>query len=420
MNSAFSFARMVRVLGLAISSLTPLLLSSCDLGLEAYPNTMTYPLRSDPIVTDLPSLKPWDTIGPGQLDKHIAHLKEIDGKTLDPHDLSGKDKQAVESALQKFFGTPAKPTVKLTVKDKKRDASKAAADLYLDDNSLENGSRLYRRHCMHCHGVTGDGRGPTAPWVSPTPRDYRQGVFKFVSTDPRLGDRRKPRREDLLRTLNRGIEGTSMPSFGLLDEHEKREIISYVIHLSVRGEAELNTLSPLLRKAELEGTIAETVEDAAADALELWANSDKEGMEPTPYPYGDSKEEREASIQRGYNIFTNPSGAASCIGCHTDFGRQVPFRYDVWGTLVRPANLTAGVYRGGRRPVDLYWRIRGGIPPSAMPQATLEVDKGKKTDQYWDLVNFVQALPYPHMLPEKVRNEIYGTHREKTTEHAQR
>jgi len=37
------------------------------------------------------------------------------------------------------------------------------------------------------------------------------------------------------------------------------------------------------------------------------------------------------------------------------------------GTLVRPNNWTAGVYRGGRRPIDMYWRIKLGIAPSGMP-----------------------------------------------------
>src|SRR5262249_7686320 len=93
--------------------------------------------------------------------------------------------------------------------------------------------------------------------------------------------------------------------------------------------------------------------------------------------------------------------------CHLDYGRQVPFRYDAWGTLVRPANLTTGVYRGGRRPIDLYWRIKLGIPPSQMPSADLKRDEAKGTDENWDLVNFVPALPYPQMLPEDVRKRIY-------------
>ena len=91
---------------------------------------------------------------------------------------------------------------------------------------------------------------------------------------------------------------------------------------------------------------------------------------------------------------------------------------------MRPANLTAGVYRGGRRPIDLYWRVRGGIDPSQMPRADFDDKTANKAqwgeaDPYWDLVNFVQALPYPQMLPKEIRDEIYGR-REKTTEQARR
>jgi hypothetical protein len=44
------------------------------------------------------------------------------------------------------------------------------------------GYSLYRLHCLHCHGVSGAGDGPTAPFLYPRPRDYRKGLFKFTST----------------------------------------------------------------------------------------------------------------------------------------------------------------------------------------------------------------------------------------------
>ena len=58
--------------------------------------------------------------------------------------------------------------------------------------SGEGGYALYRKHCLHCHGVTGDGNGPTAPFLWPRPRDYRRGMYKFTSTTGQ-----KPTREDL-------------------------------------------------------------------------------------------------------------------------------------------------------------------------------------------------------------------------------
>jgi mono/diheme cytochrome c family protein len=422
-SSAVSFARMVRVFALAVPCLLPFV-SGCEP--DSYPAEMTYPLRSDPIVTSPPGSTRWDTTAPGQLEMHIAHLSdpEIGGKTLDPAKLPAKERGELEQALSAIFGTPAAPKVYL--KDADDDVKSRIQALKLDDKTLAEGSIVYRRHCMHCHGVTGDGRGPTGPWVNPTPRDYRQGLFKFMSTDVRVNNR-KPRREDLHRTLEHGIEGTSMPSFGLLREDEKEALVSYVIHLSLRGECERYTMEPILDGSGLEGTVREKVVELLSDFLKAWADSNAKGIEPDPYPYKENAPDSlQASIRRGFQLFTDPRGSASCINCHVDFGRQAPFRYDKWGTLVRPANLTAGVYRGGRRPIDIYWRIRGGIDPSQMPRA----DFGDKTanqelwrdnaDPYWDLVNFVQALPYPQMLPNDIRDSIYGRGREKPTEHVQR
>jgi mono/diheme cytochrome c family protein len=424
-SSAVSFARMVRVLVLAIPCLLPLL-SGCDL--ESYPTDLTYPLRSDPLVTSSPDSEAWDTIAPGQLEHHIAHLAEIRGKTLDPRELGAKERQELDKALQDIFGTPAVP--KVYIKDADQTITDFIADLKLDKDTLAKGSKVYRRHCMHCHGVTGDGRGPTGPWVNPSPRDYRQGLFKFMSTSVSTSGP-KPRREDLRRTLERGIEGTSMPSFGLLEEDEKEALVSYVIHLSLRGEVEYSTMVPLLNKNGLgDMTVREKVEDLLTNSsdglLKIWAESNAKGIEPSAYPYkeGDGKQ-LEASIRRGYKLFTDTRSSAGCLNCHVDFGRQAPFKYDKWGTLVRPANLTAGVYRGGRRPIDIYWRIRRGIDPSQMPRADFDDKTANKeqwhdADPYWDLVNFVQALPYPRMLPKDISDAIYGRRSEKTTEHEQR
>ncbi|MBY0232087.1 MAG: hypothetical protein K2W96_22650, partial [Gemmataceae bacterium] len=111
----------------------------------------------------------------------------------------------------------------------------------------------------------------------------------------------------------------------------------------------------------------------------------------------------QASIERGHKLVL---GTAACISCHNDYGRRSAYRYDEWGTLVRPANLTNYKYRGGRRPVDFYWRISGGIVPSGMSAIT--ADKLPSPESYWDLVHFVQALPYPQMLPKDVRKAVYG------------
>jgi len=251
--------------------------------------------------------------------------------------------------------------------------------------------------------VAGNGRGPTAPWVNPHPRDYRLGKFKFTSTNAmKLGTERKPRRADLLRTLREGIEPTSMPSFGLLPEDELDALVSYVIHLSMRGELEFRVMKEILMDNEelAEAGVSERVKEYM-DASSLgsvpgsWkaAQAKANVIDPdAPFP---SKDERKASVQRGFKRFRDQSGQG-CIQCHTDYGRQSLLFYDDWGTIGRPADLTAGIYRGGRRPIDLYYRIHSGINGSNMPGSANNLS----SKDIWDLVNFLQVLPYKGMREE--------------------
>ena len=48
------------------------------------------------------------------------------------------------------------------------------------------------------------------------------------------------------------------------------------------------------------------------------------------------------------------------------------------------------------------------IDPCAMPAVKAEDDKSEA--QIWDMVNFVQALPYREMLPDEVREKVYPEH----------
>ncbi len=91
------------------------------------------------------------------------------------------------------------------------------------------GYALYRRNCLHCHGVSGAGDGPTAAFLYPPPRDYRLGIFKFTST-PYMTP---PHRNDLRRTITHGLHGTSMPAFHpLMTEDEIEQVIDYVMFLA--------------------------------------------------------------------------------------------------------------------------------------------------------------------------------------------
>jgi len=381
-----------RLTGTAVVLFGLVLLAGCDP--DPYPSDLSYPLRSDLLVEE--GLVPDDRVPApeplGSVETTILRIGQTRKEAvIDPANLNGLD--ALEDKLEDLFGTPANPTVKTGNKS-------LVKKLSLDDETLAAGSVLYRRHCVHCHGLTGDGRGPTAPWVDPHPRDYRRGLFKFTSV---VGGG-KPRREDLMRTLYEGIEGTSMPNFRHLPEEQRSELVSYIIHLSIRGEVEYEVMKGISKK--LRGSPSSQAVENLRTIARQWvsAQEDDARIMPQKYPYdGDPADPPRESIVRGYHLF---NGDAACIGCHTDYGRNAPFRYDKWGTIVRPANLTAGVYRGGRRPVDIYYRIHSGVNPSNMAGTSDTIANDPR--RMWDLVNFVKALPYPAMLPDEVRDKVYG------------
>ncbi|MBI1914407.1 MAG: cytochrome c [Planctomycetes bacterium] len=392
MSAGMSLAKAGRRLtGTAAVLFGLVLVTGCDPA-DPYPTDLSYPLRTDLLVlnydeANIPAPEPL-----GSVETMIDRIREKDKtKVIDPTDLERLDQ--LERKLEDLFGTPAEPTVKTR-------NTKLIKTLSLDDKTLAAGSVLYRRHCVHCHGLTGDGRGPTAPWVHPHPRDYRRGLFKFTS----VKGGGKPRREDLMRTLYEGIEGTSMPNFRVLPEEQRSEMISYIIHLSIRGEVEYEVMKGIHDKVR--GNVDSQATAGLKNISDDWAaaQEDDARIMPHKYPYtGDPADPPKESIERGFRLF---NGDAACIGCHTDYGRNSPFRYDKWGTLVRPANLTAVVYRGGRRPVDIYYRIHSGVNPSNMAGTSETI--ANDDQKMWDLVNFVKALPYPAMLPDKVRDEVYG------------
>src|SRR5512140_37204 len=71
------------------------------------------------------------------------------------------------------------------------------------------GKPLYLRECSGCHGERGNGAGPAADFVDPRPRDFTKRRFKFRSTE----SGQPPTTDDILRTIQRAIPGTALPSF---------------------------------------------------------------------------------------------------------------------------------------------------------------------------------------------------------------
>ncbi len=374
------------------------------------------------------------------------------------------------------------------------------------DRAVEGGYALYRTHCLHCHGVSGAGDGPTAAFLFPRPRDYRPGIFKFTSTNPTGA---KPSRADLRKTLLYGLHGTSMPGFeATMTGSQIDQVIDYVTFLSLRGETERVLIDRAVE--EDDKNAAETLApEAVAEIVEVLSSAWQEAETQVVNPAARRVEPTRESIRRGRDLYLGLNATGPKIECATCHGlngqgnglafidrtifddvvfRQYSFdeaaarsfatqpgeshavaqpkadsagvtqflesnpailtvlrkdhnllgdgttepqfaylikndmpkvvaaarallpqlddpqfrsylvaKYDLWtrGSLdawsnpLRPANLIDGVYKGGRRPLDLYWRIAKGINGAKMPaHSNILTD-----DQIWDVINFVLALP---------------------------
>lgn len=375
--------------------------------------------------------------------------------------IPNNNQQSVANILGAMFGTPNKPEVLPEMGLNPTLLSMATGPVWSDDKGGKHG--LYRRHCVHCHGISGDGQGPTASILNPYPRDYRPGVFKFKSTYTAA----KPTHEDLVRILHEGVPGTAMPSFALLPRDEIEALVEYVKYLSIRGEMEIALVSYAESELDAESkfdpssdpALANIVKEMLTPIVESW-NTAKENVivpEDGALPPSDrTPEQIAASVKAGRDLFFGTK--ANCLKCHgpTGLGDGQQDDYDNWnkatnefikgandqlGTIKTlteelekaegegadvlrdriseatqiyqerkplldmvlpprnaiPRNLRMGIYRGGRRPIDVFWRVSAGIAGTPMPAsgpASVGAPGTLTQQEIWQIVDYVHSLPY--------------------------
>ncbi|MCC7085097.1 MAG: c-type cytochrome [Pirellulales bacterium] len=365
--------------------------------------------------------------------------------------LSSERENQIGDILVALFGTPDEPFAPPEAGLDLQKITMAAGSVRSDSTGAKRG--LFREHCAHCHGLTGDGMGPTAAFLNPYPRDYRQGWFKFKSTASNY----PPTHDDLMRTLRDGITGTAMPSFKLLSDDQLEALVEYVKYLSVRGQTEIALIDAA---ADLSGDepLPETQQFLIGDMLignsddypapgpvSKWSSAVKQvtQISKPPADFG-----TRASIDAGKKIFYSNGG---CVKCHGPTalgdGQQVPDLWnkdieelqkkvhDGWAALEKPdesleqlegealekaedqraeqrdqlqtlstaiansalplrisepRNLRQGIFRGGREPFELFYRLHNGIYPAQMPAIAPQVSN----DDIWHVIDYVLALPY--------------------------
>jgi mono/diheme cytochrome c family protein len=245
--------------------------------------------------------------------------------------------RAIANVLAAMFGTPDQPFAMPETGLNQRKLAMAAGPVWSDEDGRKHG--LYRRHCAHCHGISGDGRGPTAGILNPYPRDYRSGVFKFKSTYTAS----QPTDEDLRKTVLDGIPGTAMPAFTLLPPDEVDALVEYVKYLSIRGQTEAALEDYVFNELEPEDPLDPAtdpelkellVNDMLANIMTGWQEAPSQVIIPeeSAIPPADRTPEQIAeSAAKGRELFYS-AAKGNCMQCHgpTGLGDGQQNDFDNW------------------------------------------------------------------------------------------
>lgn len=224
----------------------------------------------------------------------------------------------------------------------------------LDFTRYMDGKYLFERNCVVCHGARGDGQGEMAPTLSPRPRSFREGMFKFRTTP--FGS--LPTEDDLRHTIKHGLTGTAMGMFSQLSDNDVTSLIEYVKSFSRRW-----------RKAE-----------NYAEPMTL----------PPPPAWLENSGEKAAHAEKGKVLFT-----ANCSACHGTAadgkGPAVAGLKDIWGLPAKPSDLRQPHLRCGDRPQDIYRVLATGLngTPMISFEATLT------PEQRWDIIAYLFTIKLP-------------------------
>jgi mono/diheme cytochrome c family protein len=223
-------------------------------------------------------------------------------------------------------------------------AAAAVADEPAGD--AHRGKVVYQRFCLSCHGDLGNGQGEFAQWISPKPRDYRQGTFKWRSTPSGS----LPTVDDLDKTIRDGVYGTYMPTWFAIGHRARLDVIAYIQEFSDRWKTE---------------------------------KPDPPIVIP-PEPPNDA-----ASIDKGKQLYVQ----LKCAQCHGDSaqgdGVSSHELKDDWGNVIEPADLTANArYKCGDTPRDVYRVFMTGLNGTPMPSFAEQISP----EDGWHLAHYIWSL----------------------------
>lgn len=110
------------------------------------------------------------------------------------------------------------------------DTVKVSTPIPYTYDSIERGREVYLdMHCWSCHGITGEGNGPSAPTVTDDQGNHIQPTNLTHAWDIKVG--RTPEKVYLI--FSTGLNGTPMPSYSqILTDKQRWDLANYVYSLS--------------------------------------------------------------------------------------------------------------------------------------------------------------------------------------------
>lgn len=227
--------------------------------------------------------------------------------------------------------------------------------------NARRGKALYVRYCIFCHGPFGDGRGESAPFLDPRPRDFTKAVFKCRSTPSGS----LPLDSDLYDTISRGVHASGMPSWRPLLRQERVDLVAYI-----------KTFSSAFQ------------EEKPGPPVQI-------PPEPPSTPQ---------SIQRGEQLFQN----MNCWSCHgkdgRGFGPSAATLTDSKGNPITPFDFTSGSrFKCGETDGDMFRVLVTGLDGTPMPSFA----SAMTADQRWDVVHYIRSLS-DRRAQAKLKNQPNG------------
>ncbi len=253
---------------------------------------------------------------------------------------------------------------------------------------LNEGHDAYTHYCYACHGIAGDGNGPSAPGMRPPPRDFRTGMFKFGGVP--VGE--LPHDQDLDLIVRRGLGGTPMLPWDMSDR-ERGAIIQYIKTFSERWKEETPGDRILATDDPWKGKEAEAIEVGKRIYHLSGVENDADGN-PKYFLVGCSSchpsyiaiEERVALSQK----FTGapPAALAELADMYRPSLKASEYQVGSHTLQILPIDFTFHPVKNGTELSELYRTIAAGIAGAAMPAW-----KGVLNEEsLWALTHYVKSL----------------------------